>query len=89
MTEIRPGTLLRIFVGESDRHEGKPMYEAIVNKARELNLAGATTGSNRQFRKGPGLHNSESNVSALSEGVYLLKVSTERGVSVQKFIITR
>ena len=42
MTETRPGTLLRIFVGESDRYEGLPMYEAIVNKACELHLAGAT-----------------------------------------------
>jgi len=36
------GKLLRIFVGESDRHGGRPLYEAIVHKARELGLAGAT-----------------------------------------------
>jgi hypothetical protein len=36
------GTLLRIFVGESDRWQDKPLYEAIVRKARELQLAGAT-----------------------------------------------
>lgn len=34
--------LLRVFLGESDRHEGRPLYEAIVLKARELHLAGAT-----------------------------------------------
>jgi len=34
--------LLRIFIGESDRHGGHPLYEAIVLKARELHLAGAT-----------------------------------------------
>ncbi len=34
--------LLRIFVGESDQIHGKPLYEQIVMKARELNLAGAT-----------------------------------------------
>lgn len=34
--------LLRIFVGESDRHNGKPVYEEIVLKARETGLAGAT-----------------------------------------------
>ena len=34
--------LLRIFIGESDRYDGKPLYEAIVLKARELHLAGAT-----------------------------------------------
>jgi len=34
--------LLRIFIGEDDRFEGKPLYEAIVLKAREMHLAGAT-----------------------------------------------
>ena len=34
--------LLRIFLGESDKWHGKPLYEAIVLKARELHLAGAT-----------------------------------------------
>ena len=34
--------LLRIFLGESDRWEHKPLYEAIVLKAREMHLAGAT-----------------------------------------------
>jgi len=34
--------LLRIFIGEEDRHEHKPLYEAIVLKAREQHLAGAT-----------------------------------------------
>jgi len=36
------GCLLRVFIGESDRWHGKPLYEAIVLKARELHLAGAT-----------------------------------------------
>ena len=36
------GCLLRIFVGEGDRHEGKLLYEWIVLKARETGLAGAT-----------------------------------------------
>jgi hypothetical protein len=34
--------LLRIFIGESDRYEHRPLYEAIVLRARELQLAGAT-----------------------------------------------
>lgn len=34
--------LLRIFIGESDRYEHQPLYEAIVMKARERYLAGAT-----------------------------------------------
>ena len=36
------GQLLRIFVGESDRWHGKPLYEAIVERARKEGLAGAT-----------------------------------------------
>jgi len=34
--------LLRIFLGENDRTDGRPLYEAIVLKAREMHLAGAT-----------------------------------------------
>ncbi len=36
------GVLLRIFIGEADRYEGKPLYEWIVQKARALGMAGAT-----------------------------------------------
>ena len=36
------GQLLRIFVGENDRWDGKPLYEAIIEKVREHGLAGAT-----------------------------------------------
>lgn len=36
------GHLLRIFIGESDKHKGKPLYEWIVQKARENGIAGAT-----------------------------------------------
>jgi len=34
--------LLRIFIGESDRFEGRPLYEAIVEEARRRSLGGAT-----------------------------------------------
>lgn len=36
------GVLLRIFIGESDKSGSRPLYEAIVIHARELNLAGST-----------------------------------------------
>ncbi|MHB1253927.1 MAG: DUF190 domain-containing protein [Candidatus Humimicrobiaceae bacterium] len=36
------GLLLRILIGEDDAYRGKPLYEQIVLKARQLNLAGAT-----------------------------------------------
>jgi Uncharacterized conserved protein len=38
----KEATLLRIFFGEADQFEGKPLYEAIVLKARAMQLAGAT-----------------------------------------------
>lgn len=34
--------LLRVFIGESDRHEGKPLHQAIVDAARRRGMAGAT-----------------------------------------------
>jgi uncharacterized protein len=36
------GVLLRVFIGQSDQHEGRPLYQAIVERAHELRLAGAT-----------------------------------------------
>jgi PII-like signaling protein len=37
-----PGKLLRLLIWESDRYQGKPLYEAIVAKCRELKIAGAS-----------------------------------------------
>lgn len=42
MALSRQGSLLRIFIGESDRHEGLALYEWLVRSAREHGLAGAT-----------------------------------------------
>jgi uncharacterized protein len=42
MTLPRDAMLLRIFFGEDDKFHGRPLYEAIVLKAREAQLAGAT-----------------------------------------------
>ena len=42
MTLPENGMLLRVFIGESDSYKGKTLYEQIVLKAREMNLAGAT-----------------------------------------------
>jgi len=36
------GMLLRVFIGESDKHAGHPLYEVIVGEARHRGLAGAT-----------------------------------------------
>lgn len=42
MTLPSEGSLLRVFIGESDRHAGMLLYEWIVRQAREHGLAGAT-----------------------------------------------
>lgn len=38
----RDAVLVRIFLGESDKYHGTPLYEALVLKAREMHLGGAT-----------------------------------------------
>ena len=42
MTLPQAGLLLRLFLGEADKHDGKPLYEWLVLRAREQGLAGAT-----------------------------------------------
>ena len=42
MTLPRDAMLLRIFIGEDDKFERRPLYDTIVLKAREMHLAGAT-----------------------------------------------
>ncbi|MFY9727001.1 MAG: DUF190 domain-containing protein [Bryobacteraceae bacterium] len=42
MRTVKKAKLLRLHFGESDRHNGKPLYEAIVQRCKELKIAGAT-----------------------------------------------
>ncbi len=42
MKQIEDGRRLKIFVGENHRHKGVPLFEAIIRKAMEQGLAGAT-----------------------------------------------
>jgi PII-like signaling protein len=42
MPEAQTGKILRVHVSENDQYEGKPLYEAIVQKCREMKIAGAT-----------------------------------------------
>ena len=44
MTLPKDGKLLRIFIGESDKHEGMPLFEWIVRKAREQGQGPANKG---------------------------------------------
>ncbi|HUK18110.1 MAG TPA: DUF190 domain-containing protein [Bryobacteraceae bacterium] len=42
MRTVKKAKLLRLHFGESDQYKGKPLYEAIVNRCKELKIAGAT-----------------------------------------------
>jgi PII-like signaling protein len=42
MPDYQPAKLLRLHFTERDRHQGKPLYEAMVHKCQELKIAGAT-----------------------------------------------
>jgi PII-like signaling protein len=42
MRTVKKAKLLRLHFGESDQYNGKPLYEAIVNRCKELKIAGAT-----------------------------------------------
>jgi uncharacterized protein len=63
--------LLRIFIGEADNYEGRPLYQAIVEKFREEGIAGATVLRGVEgFGKSSLLHTA--NVLRLSEDLPLL-----------------
>ena len=42
MRTVKKAKMLRLHFGESDQYKGKPLYEAIVNRCKELKIAGAT-----------------------------------------------
>jgi hypothetical protein len=42
MIRTSEGTLLRIFIGDSDRHEGQPLHKVLVQRAHGMGLSGAT-----------------------------------------------
>jgi len=42
MRTVKKAKLLRLHFGEGDQYKGKPLYQAIVNRCRELKIAGAT-----------------------------------------------
>src|ERR1051325_9433021 len=77
--------LLRIFIGESDRHEHRPLYEAIVLKARELHLAGATVLRGPMgFGKSSRLHTAK--ILRLSMDLPLVIEIVDSGEKIQAFL---
>jgi len=81
----RDSVLLRIFIGESDRHGHKPLYEAIVLKARELHLAGATVlRGGMGYGKSSRVHTSK--ILSLSEDLPLIIEIVDREEKINAFL---
>ena|SRR4051812_1553990 len=77
--------LLRVFTGESDRWEHKPLYEAIVLKARELHLAGATVlRGSMGFGKSSRLHTTK--VLRLSDDLPIIIEIVDSEEKIQAFL---
>ena len=79
--------LLRIFIGESDRIKGKPVYEEIVIKAREAGLAGATVSKGIMgFGANSKIHTTK--ILAMSEDLPLIVEIVDELEKIEKFIPT-
>ncbi len=81
----RQALLLRIFIGEDDRCNGSPLYEAIVVKAREQHLAGATVLRGPMgFGKSSRLHTSK--ILRLSEDLPLVIEIVDSEENINRFL---
>jgi uncharacterized protein len=77
--------LLRIFIGESDRWKHQPLYEAIVLKAREMHLAGATVlRGSMGFGKSSRLHTAK--ILRLSMDLPFIIEIVDTDENIQKFL---
>lgn len=85
MNPPQDAQLLRIYLGESDRYEHHPLYEAIVLKARELKLAGATVlRSPMGFGAGSHLHTAK--ILRLSDDLPLVIEIVDREEKITAFL---
>jgi hypothetical protein len=85
MPESADALLLRIFIGESDEYDGRPLYEAIVLKAREMGLAGATVLRGPMgFGRSSRLHTTK--ILRLSEDLPLLIEIVDSEAKIEAFI---
>lgn len=76
---------LRIFIGESDKSEGKPLYDVIVKKARQGGLAGATVVRGAMgFGANSRVHTS--NILRLSEGLPLIIEIVDEASKIEAFL---
>lgn len=82
---LTSASLLRIFVGESDRWEGRPLYQAIVEAAREEGLAGASAFKGFMgYGRNSQLHTA--NLLRLSEDLPVVVEIVDRGPKLARFL---
>ena len=79
------GKLLRIYLGESDRWQHQPLYEALVLKARELGLAGATV-LRGPMGFGASSHLHTAKITRLSEDLPLLLEIVDTEENIRRFL---
>lgn len=85
MKIVGEGKLLRIFIGEADRYQGHLLYEAIVRKARELGLAGATAWRGiESFGAGSRIHTAR--ILRLSEDLPIIIEIVDSEEKIQQFL---
>ncbi|MBK1622462.1 DUF190 domain-containing protein [Afifella marina] len=85
MPDTKDARILRLFIGESDEHEGRPLYEAIVLKAREMGLAGATVLRGPMgFGRSSRLHTSK--ILRLSEDLPLIIEIVDTAEKIESFV---
>ena len=74
-------TLMRIFIGESDKYDGAPLYEALLKKFRQKGLAGATVLRGAAgFGAGSGLHSDKILRLSLDLPIIIEVVETEQAI---------
>ena len=87
MKPIGKACLLRIFLGESDRWQHRPLYEVVVTKAREAHLAGATVLHGRMgFGANSKLHTAK--VLRLSEDLPIVIEIVDQREKIEQFLST-
>ncbi len=83
----KKGQLLRIFIGESDKYDGMPLYEWIVKKAREDGMAGATV---LRGLEGFGAHSRmhTAKILRLSQDLPIIVEIVDTDEKIQGFLVT-
>ncbi len=77
--------LLRIYFGEQDRFAGKPLHDAIIQKARELHLAGATV-LRGPMGYGRNSHIHRANLFEISEDLPIVVEIVESEANIDRFL---